>query len=216
MKSIRHIKKTLDIPVLGEVEMLWPSGDKHLYKWAHQVAHSDAAIKACKKRRVCVQAGGACGIWPLYLSKFFDTVITFEPFRDNFQALVWNCAEADNIIPINAALGDRNGMGAAHWQQGHEANFGAQFVGDGKDFLLTRLDDFHIQNCDLLIFDLEGFEGKAFRGAERTIKENMPVILYEECGHVKRFGETNEGIASLFSGYNRLSKTRDDVLLVPA
>ncbi len=49
-----------------------------------------AVLPLVAEKRVCVQAGGNVGVYPLALSKVFDRVITFEPDRDNLDCLIEN------------------------------------------------------------------------------------------------------------------------------
>jgi len=45
---------------------------------------------------------------------------------------------------------------------------------------ITTLDSYEIPNVDFIKYDIEGFETKAVRGSERTIKASWPVIVVEQ------------------------------------
>jgi hypothetical protein len=40
------------------------------------------------RKRTCIQAGGCFGVWPVYFSSMFESVITFEPEPVNYKCLV--------------------------------------------------------------------------------------------------------------------------------
>ena len=54
------------------------------------------------EKRVCVQAGGNVGVYPLALSKVFGEVITFEPDEDNFECLHKNVTYDDALVFFGA------------------------------------------------------------------------------------------------------------------
>ena len=216
--ALNLIERTLDIPHVGTKVFKWPEGDECLWKWAHQASHIDAVLPFLNGRGVCVQAGGGCGVWPAVLAGMFETVYTFEPFIPNFKALSINCAEYQNVLAFNACLGDSHGCVDIGWaSEKYAINYGAQYaVGQGV-VPVFRLDDLALKECDFICLDIEGAELEAVRGAEQTIKECRPVIMIEEAGHAKHFGNTERAARDLVVsyGYKVISKTRDDVLLVP-
>jgi hypothetical protein len=71
-------------------DWLWPAYDTELIKVFDQVDDIDKILEYCPNRRVAIQAGGACGVWPWRLAQEFETVITFEPDWVNFQCLSVN------------------------------------------------------------------------------------------------------------------------------
>lgn len=164
-------------------------GSDEAIKWARRDLTSiDAILPLVAGREMCVQAGGNLGVFPKYLSRHFQTVITFEPAADLFPKLTANAPEA-NIVRLQAALGDtqqlvstechrRGDRGAVHEGLTHIA-------GEGRVPVL-RLDDFKLPMCDLLMLDLEGFELYALRGSVETIARCQPVVVVEinrNCGH---------------------------------
>ena len=90
----------------------WPIEDtklKLVNDWVVDVEH---ALEFVGNRRVAVQAGGACGIWPARLAGFFDRVYTFEPCITNYECLVENLKPFGNVSFARAALGSKLGKGA--------------------------------------------------------------------------------------------------------
>src|SRR4051812_41824122 len=103
---------------------LWPKSDVELWKRARDYSVLEKALQHCTQRRVAIQAGGACGTYPLWLSQYFETVYTFEPDPVNFTCLVANCQQA-NVVKIQAALGLAKGCGE---MQATEGNSGAGYM----------------------------------------------------------------------------------------
>ena len=83
-----------------------PEIDTHCFQAVlKEVEAVDELANLCKTKRVCIQAGGNLGIWPKKLSTIFDSVYTFEPDLENWQALEKNLVGINNIHAKNCALG---------------------------------------------------------------------------------------------------------------
>lgn len=175
---------------------------------------ADEATALCGKKRVAVQAGGNCGIWPRYLAKKFRTVYTFEPDADNFLCLSLN-AQAKNIIKLQAALGNKREPISMLTTP---LNAGAHRVLDSGLIPQIRLDDLHLPHCDFLQLDVEGFEYFALRGAEKTIIRCRPVIMYEDKLHHMKYGIEKSQIDRLLATYNYrvYKKVNRDMIMVPS
>lgn len=196
---------------------VWPESDpRDMPKLWEQIGNIDTATDLCQQRRVVVQAGGHCGVWPKALSERFETVYTFEPDRTNFTALVVNTADCTNIIAMNAALGlDRRPMGMANDEP---ENCAAGYIHGEGSIPVLRLDDFGLPVCDLLYLDVEGYELQALHGARRTIQRCRPVIGLENKRLGRRYGEGFQQAArwlTLNMGYRVAEKVHKDVILVP-
>ena len=99
--------------VSGVGPWVWARDDVHGWigpKMDWEVHHSQNIARYCSTRlgprSVAVQAGGCMGMYPRLLSDMFNAVYTFEPDPLNFHCLVANC-QRDNIVKMNAALGER-------------------------------------------------------------------------------------------------------------
>lgn len=134
-----------------------------------------------------MQAGGHVGMWPLYLSSYFDRVYTFEPDADNFRCLVTN-APFWNIFPFRAALGRRPGWCDLKCTP----MSGSNQVKDLNDVTsavpVMTVDQLGLDYLDLLALDVEGYETAVYLGAEETIARCKPVIICEETGKVSADG----------------------------
>ena len=134
---------------------------------------------------IAIQAGGNCGIYPLYLSDRFTCVITFEPERQNYGCLLKNIENRTNIIASCAALGDSVGLVGI---EPCDYNNGASYVIDGRDVPVIAVDDLGLDSLDLIQLDVEGYEAKALQGASQTINRCKPVMMVEDRGHGSRYG----------------------------
>lgn len=168
----------------------WPdNADANVMRYIQHSADMLVALRHTLGRAVAVQAGGHCGIWPLWLTKHFRRVFTFEPNPANWECLQTNCKARiadEKIFAVNACLGDHptkirmsvNGKNTG----GHK---GTQEPGDTP---VVTIDGLALTECDLIVLDVEGMELPALRGAARTIGELHPVIMLEDRGHGDRHG----------------------------
>jgi len=157
-------------------EWLWPEYDTELIKVFDTVDDLDEALPYCVERRVAVQAGGACGVWPYVLGECFDAVYTFEPDDTNFMCLVRN---APGVYAYRAALGRFRGCVDLAYNAHESTNAGAQFVVAGGAIPTLRIDDLGLPICDLIQLDVEGSEADALYGGIDTIREYRPVVMVE-------------------------------------
>lgn len=202
-------------------EWLWPSNDKELLKVFEQVDDIDVIMQHVRQRRVCVQAGGACGVWPLRFSMFFDAVYTFEPSPDTFQCLNHNC-NATNVYRYQAGLFSRAGFSGMKSHGKDSQNWGAKFIDVNKNdgIPLMRIDSFKFENVDLIQLDIEGSELDALKGCKKTIERCRPVIVIEEkpLKHLKDFrqkvGDARRWLGNQF-GYKAIATVGRDVILAP-
>ena len=168
------------------------------------ISGKDAYMEHVKQRKVCIQAGGYCGIFPKLFSQLFETVYTFEPDVDNFYCLTLNCKDA-NIIKNQSALGNNHEMVTVHRRV--DSNRGMHVVvPDEGSFVPTyRIDDLVLAYCDMIILDVEGYEINILRGAIDTIAKFKPVVIVED---------TNEEIEELLNkyGYTKRSTTHRDTI----
>lgn len=195
--------------------LFWPDYDAapertHAYVLKH-LGDCDMTIEAAKNRRVCIQAGGHVGLWPLKLAEHFDQVITFEPDPALFACLQKNTAKARNIICRQEALGMGQGMAymlkhvkAGSWSivppVGQLTSQHVGVVMTTVDHVAAELD---LQDCGALVFDIEGYEVEALKGAALTIDRFAPVVHLEELGshrmrsaaHMKSIGYTEHSRA---------------------
>lgn len=184
------------------------------------------------KHRTCIQAGGACGIWPYRLAQLFDQVATFEPLDDNFECLEANLAGVNNVHSFHGVLGSgaepysQVGM-EQHPREKHNA--GSQQVklgvmgptATGRTFQTYPV--FTIDkmtkpyDVDAIILDLEGYEIPALQGAHETIERCHPVICVEDKGLSGKFGYRKGSVVRMLAakhGYVIAERMKRDVIMV--
>lgn len=152
------------------------------------IDYLNGAIFLCEQKRTAIQAGGHVGLYPIELSKHFQTIHTFEPIKENFDCIEKNINKSKKypglVIKYNKGLSDKNE--SLYFENEYkETNTGTWHVvntGDNKIEAIT-IDSLNLSNVDLIQLDIEGHELKALRGAEKTIKKDSPVIMIEDRGY---------------------------------
>lgn len=189
------IVKNIDID--GVDHWYWPDTDTgawgnypHDGPAAEWAGLRDHILNNCRERRVIVQAGGCCGMYPRLWSKYFEFVWTFEPEPGNFHHLTLNTM-VYNVFKFQAALGEKSGT--ARLELNNEANVGMHRItsrGLQEDHVhgvaLMAIDDLNLPYCDAIQLDVEHSEHFAIRGALKTIEKFRPVIAVETVHHDMR------------------------------
>ena len=172
----------------GVTEWLWLEGENGVWdgpskEWP---VFKEYYRKYCRQFKVVVQAGGALGMYPRLLSNIFERVYTFEPDPRSFHFLV-NNNQSDNVFKFNAALGDANRLVNLHRES--EENVGMNKIkieGDRRIVPQFTVDQLELDACDLIQFDMEGYEANALQGAFSTIMTFKPVIQLENPNSICR------------------------------
>jgi FkbM family methyltransferase len=190
-------------------DWIWPSEDPdHVFEtllkdWEtrHSIAYK-FAVGA--RNKVCVQAGGNCGIYPRMLANHFKRVYTFEPDPLNFFCLVENC-DLDQIFKIQAGLGAAPCTAVV--KHSAPTNIGAHTIvhGMGHQVPVLTIDSLNLDTCDFIQLDVEGQERAVLMGGEMTIKKFKPVISAE------RADSTVDQFLGMF-GYKRTAVSIEDVI----
>lgn len=191
----------------------WPDHDEKLLQvidWVHDL---DQVLPLIDNRRVCIQAGGATGVWAEYLSKFFKRVCTYEPCEENYRALLFNVGI--NVEPFNMALSDKLEAVDMYTPDSEEKNAGAGYTLPVKSGIpAVPIDHDHDGYVDFICLDVEGYEEKVLKGAAKTIERCNPVIMIEEKalpqfepGHHLKARKYLESI-----GYKEVFKIHRDVV----
>lgn len=197
----------------------WPDHDEKLLQVIHQVHDLDQVLPLIPNKRVCIQAGGACGVWPAYLAQHFDVVYTFEPASENFNCLNKNINDV-NIFAAIGALADVKGVFDLNLDLPEKSNCGAVYLScidtneTNEACASITIDSLSKKAVDFICLDIEGCEEKALRGAAKTIERCNPVIMIEEkpLPHLKP-GEHLKARQFLESiGYKEVLKVNRDVV----
>ena len=182
-------------------EILWPKNDtgcwRHLNK--KKYAHNPKKIsELVEDKKLVIQAGGNCGMYPKQYAEYFNTVITFEPDFLNFQCLVYN-VQSPNVFKYQALLGNNNQPLSI---VSHDDVGGHRATGETGVIPQVRIDDLGLEPS-LIHLDIEGFEGFALQGAEQTIKKHKPVIVIEtESSQSASAGWSKTDIIDLLHSWN--------------
>lgn len=128
--------------------------------------------------RVAIDGGAHVGSWSVLMARYFFRVYAFEPCTESFESLQKNTSEYANITRVKWALGDRYQDVESYAPKGR-TTLTARRVRPGKGGLMMPLDQFGLDACDFVKFDLEGYELKALRGAEQTIRKFSPYLVIE-------------------------------------
>lgn len=182
------------LPWSDKTHWRWPVMDRHMdFPFRIGPTDLDAILPLVETRlaghRVCIQAGGCVGIWPLRLSQLFEQVITLEPEPINFQCLRENIGHIGNIRSIHAALWSTPDYSVSMGLDAkYSSNCGAYFVRLREGNIpTTTVDALACESVDLLCLDVEGAEYDAILGAADTLARCSPVIAMEDKTHNERF-----------------------------
>ena len=151
---------------------------------------SELAREYLKPGMTVYNIGANLGYYVLLTSKAVGNhgkVYAFEPAPENFRLLMKTIEEnhANNVIPIQTAVGSRNGSA--------ELSLSATNSGDhqlydvaGRSHIsvdLTTIDAFiedTLSIPDAIILDVQGAELDVLLGAEALIKKSKPLMLFAE------------------------------------
>ena len=203
----------------SRTDWMWLEGELGLgICWSSVIKLNDF-MDALPRRNICVQAGGALGVYPAYLARRFNLVLTFEPNPASFRCLVNNVNDVANVTAFQAALSDDRGFANLICPEGYARNTGAWYIKpNGGAVSRMKLDDLGLPGLDLLMLDVEGHELFALLGAMKTIRKYRPLILLEDKPRCHR----NSGVAADWLdtfcgevGYSRQGQVNNDQLLVP-
>lgn len=213
MRRYHKLTSNRDVQVDGVGDWTWVISDEGGFTgpkedWP-EYKETILRLTASTWRRVVVQAGGCCGMFPRLLADHFETVITFEPDPLNFYCLSENCP-SDQVYKINAALGNKPG-----WSNLERvgSNVGSNSIkaepSSGTIKVMEmRLDALELDQMDALLLDVEQTEAAVLRGAAGTIMRCQPALVAVETNN----DEIRDILALL--GYVRHSATVRDTYYV--
>jgi len=132
-----------------------------------------------------IDIGANVGNHSVFLSKYFGQVIAIEPHPRNFLLLSANCMLADNILPINTALGSASGSANLSYNDENMGagsianNVGSKSVTVPVNTLDNEIQLNDVQRIDFMKLDVEGLEHDVLKGAVGVIEKHKPVISIE-------------------------------------
>lgn len=144
----------------------------------------DAALSG--RVGVMIDVGAYCGSFCLRHRDRFQRIYAFEPFPDNYQALVTNLAlsHADQIVPVNLAASDKPGRARLYLGTPGTQTLVPTASGAHIEVEAVTLDDFAARtgikavDVRLIKIDVEGAELDVLRGA-RVLLQGAPILVLE-------------------------------------
>lgn len=137
-----------------------------------------------------IDVGANIGNHSVFLSKYFENVIAFEPNPFTFEILKINVMDIGNIEVHDFGLSSTD---TSLYLSEDSRNLGGSAVFYNKedipsnlkvrDIQLRKLDNITTSNISgdiLMKIDIEGHELDALKGAETFIKEKLPIICFEQ------------------------------------
>lgn len=197
----------------------WPAGSEaYCERYVRRSGDMEAALRKCKGRQVAVQAGGHCGVWPIWLAQKFSTVYTFEPDAKNFACLCRNVAidiVAERIFAARGMLADgRFPISISTNKVNIGGHKGKQEPGNIPTY---RIDDLRLHACNLIVLDVEGMEVPALNGAVDTIGRCQPVLMLEDADCGERHGWGGRDVLHKLigdMGYEIAGRAAKDIICV--
>jgi len=162
---------------------------------------------------LCIQAGGCMGMYPKLLSFMFEEVVTLEPDSSNYNCLIANSADRNNITSHNLALGAyKKTVELYHpfpenpGQNLISTRDRLRYSGQVSEVEMITIDNLNVASCGLIMLDIEKYELFAILGAIKTIETFKPVII---CEYTET---TNNTINALLAelGYALVDKAQND------
>lgn len=187
----------------------------------YQASHLRIALSHVTDRSVAIDGGAHVGTWTLLMAADFARVIAVEPSTDTFDALRMNTERADHVERKRLALGDHTWRGSMQLDARGVAlkNTGARFVmlDPTGNVPVETIDSWRLPALGFLKLDVEGSEVAALRGARETIARCRPIVLFEDKGLWKRYGEPRDSPQQflLTLGYQSLARVSSDAIWGP-
>ena len=135
-----------------------------------------------------IDVGANIGVYSRFLAGLVGAdgkVVAFEPAPDVFRRLQDNVARLSQVEPINAAVGSDTGEIVLFESDELNVDHRVYDMGENRRQIRVRcwaLDDYiqPAQRVNLVKIDVQGFELRALRGAERVLKSNAGIVVLLE------------------------------------
>ena len=151
-----------------------------------------------------------------YIDLDVKRIVLFEPLKDNFRVLYKNSEKfkSNNIELHNVALGSHSGIIEMNVSSNDRQSssildpnihleahpevlfFGKEQVG------IKSLDEYNINNCNLMVVDVQGYELEVFRGAVKTLRNVDYIFCEVNNDEVYKNNARVEEIDEYLSQYN--------------
>lgn len=217
-------------------------------QWNSPVVEIIRSYIQCNGLHHLLNVGSHIGSVCLPISKCIEKVTAIEAFPPTYRHLCENIKlnRLSNVFAYNVALGNSNED--VYFMSSNKVcpvektnrilnNTGGMHVFTQKDIdnnvrsgnladttiknRVVRLDDIPVDNFDILLVDIEGFEYDFLLGGEEKIKKNKPIIIIEIWDNQKRAREnmcqTQEEVINyiLSLGYSLVRSIECDFIFEP-
>jgi FkbM family methyltransferase len=180
---------------------------RRFYLGANYLKDIGRIAGGAKNIRTCIDGGAHWGETALALADAFPraTIYSFEPEKDNYQALLAACA-CRRIVPVPMALGESTADGTFIVNEDSQtgsllaaARDSGKYVHDPAGMRpaatetvpVVALSDWAAQNgvdsIDLLKLDLQGYELKALEGSRSLLGRKKILFIYLEVNFVPAY-----------------------------
>ncbi len=152
------------------------------------------------RRRNCIDVGAHIGMWTRWLAREFQRTIAFEPIARHYNCLVKNLFSDYGDVELNRkALGKFPGTVGIKSER--KISGRSHVAAEGTLYPVDTLDEYEIPMVDLIKIDVEGWEKPVLEGAKETIMAWKPVVIIEQLGHQKRYGEEDYSALKLLKSW---------------
>lgn len=198
-----------------------PDYDTHFFEWMinndtteYQKKQRDYLLANVASFRTAVDIGGNVGFWSRDFCKKFKHVEIFEPDLSNAECIEVNLKDYQNFNLHKVGLGAKtrkqdlfqsriaSGAHSLHRKQIHDAEV------DKTKVQINKLDDYNLNNVDLIKIDTQGSEYDILLGARQTLLRNNCVLNIEIERKSKKNKIKDTLIRSLLSSLGYIETNR--------
>jgi len=170
-----------------------PSSDIPTYKKVFINQEYDFLVKTQPK--VIIDAGANIGLASIYFANKYPgaRIVALEPEQSNFELLKENIAQYPNIVPVQAALWDKNEKiklvdpGLGKWgfmteKSDSSESLTAKYWHSVPAMTVDKImQDYNLEKIDILKIDIEGAEKEVFGDTSSWIEkvDSLIVELHE-------------------------------------
>ena len=147
------------------------------------------------KKYNAIDCGSNLGSLSEYFSRKFNLVYSFEANPKIFELLKINLENVETCIVYNKALSDVNEERIVINVPLNNYGAGSRRLNHGifksHTSVSTTLDYENLSSIAFIKIDVEGMEYNVLKGAEKTIREQLPLIVYEQLNSEIKDGSSS-------------------------